>query len=455
MERDKKVPDIKQNKNDDFWLLLSVRRLRGDVQPPSSATYALYITTTFIINMRYNFDENLTRYGTACYKHDGVYRAFNLPAPTPQEWQNAKDEGRELLPMWVADMDFRTPYFIMNAIRQRAWHEVMGYTFGDDAYWTAVEWWLSQRYHIKAEQKELHYIPGIVAGIAFVLQAFTQPGDKVLVTTPVYPPFLRLPQDSHRETVCCPLTQKEGRFAIDPEVFRKAARGCKIFILSNPHNPGGTVWTKEELTQIAETCEQEHLLVISDEIHADLTLPGYVHSSYSTVCEAARQHSFTFVAPSKTFNIAGLSSSICYCANDALRRRFFHGYLDTFGVAEGTVFAYTAATAAFSPQGEEWLRQLTAYLQQNVEYMKGFMAQNLPKVKAMWPEASFMTWLDFSDYGMPHHQLRHTLLNEAHVALNDGTTFGGDSYGCHFRLNFGCPKAVLGEGLARIARVLG
>lgn len=404
--------------------------------------------------MRYNFDEIVTRHGTACYKHDGVYEAFNLPIPAPQEWQNAKDEGKELLPMWVADMDFRAPDFVMHAIRQRAWHEVMGYTFGDHNYWEAVKWWLSHRYHIKAEQKELHYIPGIVAGIAFVLQAFTQPGDKILVTTPVYPPFLHLPQDSHRELVCCPMMLRDGRLVIDFDAFRKAAKGCRVFILSNPHNPGGTVWTKEELAHMADICEQEHLLVIADEIHADLTLPDHAHTSYSTVSCAAKQHSFTFIAPSKTFNIAGLSSSVCYCANDTLRHRFFNEYLDTFGVAGGTVFAYTAAAAAFSPQGEEWLQQLMAYLQQNVEFMKGFMAQSLPKVKTVWPEASFLAWLDFSGYGLSHQQLLDKLLNEAHVALNDGTTFGGNDYACHFRLNFGCPKAILNEGLTRIARVL-
>ncbi len=404
--------------------------------------------------MKYNFDEIITRHDTACFKHDGVYEAFGLPSPTTLEWQKAKEEGKELLPMWVADMDFRTPDFVMHAIRQRAWHEVLGYTFGDDSYWNTVEWWLAHHYPIKAQRQELHFIPGIVAGIAYVLQAFTQQGDKVLVTTPVYPPFLHLPQGSRRELMHCPMTLREGRFVINFDAFRKAAKGCKVFILSNPHNPGGIVWTKEELAQVAEICEQEHLLVIADEIHADLTLPGYKHTSYSTVNEAAKQHSFTFIAPSKTFNIAGLSSSVCYCANNELRHRFFNQYLDALGVAGGNVFAYTAATAAFTPQGEEWLNQLLDYLHKNVEFMKGFFAQSLPKAKAMWPEASFQIWMDFSDYGMTHRQLRDKLLNEGQVALNDGTTFGGDAYACHFRLNFGCPKATLNKGLTRIAKVL-
>lgn len=418
--------------------------------------------------MHCNFDEIIERRGTASVKHDGVYQAFGLPYPTEKEQKQTTQDGYGLLPMWVADMDFRAPSFVMEAIRKRAWHEVLGYSFGNDSYWHAVTWWLDHRYHIAAKREELHFIPGIVSGIAYALQAFTQPGDGVLVTTPVYPPFLNLPQNSGRRLTCCPLQLRDGRFHLNPATFEQAAKGCKLFILSNPHNPGGTVWTKEELCQMAEICERQGLTVIADEIHADLTLPGHHHTTYSTVSAAARANSLTFIAPSKTFNIAGLSSSVCYCPDPQLRHKFFHDYIDAYEVAGGNLFAYTGATAAFSPQGEEWLQQLLAYLQGNVEFMKSFLQHNLPEVQAVWPEASFLTWLDFSAFGLPHHAMRDKLLRDAHVALNDGTAFGpiaanpanpngqcNDSpYANHFRLNFGCPRSVLNEGLNRIAKVL-
>ena len=385
---------------------------------------------------QYDFDEIIKRSGTDCFKWD---------AP-------AKEYGRDdLLPMWVADMDFRSPDFVMEAIRKRCNHEVLGYTMPSDGYWQAVTAWLQKHYNIQATKGELHFIPGIVAGIAYTLLCLTQPGDRVLVTTPVYPPFLNLPKESGRTLVCSPLIIKNGRFAIDFEDFERKAEGCKLLILSNPHNPAGTVWGKEVLQRIADICERKGLLVISDEIHADLTLPPHQHVSYSTVSEAAARHSLTFMAPSKTFNIAGLGSSICYVANPELRKRFF-GWLDALGVAGGNIFAFTAAEAAFA-HGEEWLQQMLDYLNENVRTLDEFLRTKMPKVKAVLPEASYLAWLDFSAYGIPHKELADRLINEAKVVLNDGTTFGGKNYECCFRMNLGCPRTMLLEGLNRIVNV--
>ena len=219
--------------------------------------------------------------------------------------------------------------------------------------------------------------------------------------------------------------------------------------MSNPHNPAGTVWGTEVLKKIADICERHNVLVISDEIHADLTLPGHQHISYSTVSDAAARHSITFMAPSKTFNIAGLGSSVCYISDEALRKRFF-GWLDALGVAGGNIFAFTAAEAAFA-HGEEWLNQMLDYLYDNVKTLEQFLSENMPKVKAVLPEASYLAWLDCSEYSITHEQLKGRLLNEAKVALNDGTTFGGDTYRCCFRLNLGCPRAMLIDALNRIA----
>ncbi|MBR4229836.1 MAG: pyridoxal phosphate-dependent aminotransferase [Bacteroidales bacterium] len=387
--------------------------------------------------MKYNFDEMIDRKGTDCFKWDALQSMY----------------GRDdLTPMWVADMDFRSPDFVMEAIRRRCEHDVLGYTMPSKGYWQAVTTWLERRYGIKTTKDNLHFIPGIVAGIAYALLCFTQPGDKVLVTTPVYPPFLNLPKDSGRTLVYSPLKIEAGRFAIDFDDFERKAEGCKVFIMSNPHNPAGTVWGREVLRKIAEICERHNVLVISDEIHADLTLPPHKHVSYSTVGEAAANNSITFMAPSKTFNIAGLGSSVCYIANPDLKRRFF-GWLDSLGVAGGNIFAFTAAEAAFR-EGEEWLRQMLEYLNANVQTLDDFLRNNMPKVKAVLPEASYLAWLDFSAYGFEHKVLADRLINDAKVALNDGTTFGGKEYEHCFRMNLGCPRAMLLDVLKRIAQVL-
>lgn len=385
---------------------------------------------------QYNFDDIIERKGSDCFKWDALPSMY----------------GRDdLLPMWVADMDFRSPDFVMDAIRHRCEHQVLGYTMPSEGYWQAVESWLGGRYGINTTKGELHFIPGIVAGIAYALLCLTNPGDKVLVTTPVYPPFLNLPKESGRMLVCSQLKIENGRFAIDFDDFEQKIDGCKMFIMSNPHNPAGTVWGADVLRHIADICKRHNVIVISDEIHADLTLSPHKHVSYSTVSDDARSNSITFMAPSKTFNIAGLGSSVCYIADEALRKRFF-GWLDALGVAGGNIFAFTAAEAAFA-NGEEWLKQMLDYLKGNVLALRAFLNDRLPKVKAVLPEASYLAWLDFSDYGIPHKELADKLINEARVALNDGTTFGGSDYECCFRINLGCPKSMLLDALNRIAGV--
>lgn len=382
---------------------------------------------------QYNFDEIIDRHGSDCFKWDALPSMY----------------GRDdLTPMWVADMDFRSPDFVMEAIRKRCDHPVLGYTMPPASYWAAVNAWLEKHYGIHATSQELHFIPGIVAGIAYALLALTQPGDKVLVTTPVYPPFLNLPKESGRTLVCSPLRIENGRFAIDFEDFERKVQGCKMFIMSNPHNPAGTVWGREVLQRIADICERHNVLVVSDEIHADLTLPPHKHLSYSAI----NGHGITFMAPSKTFNIAGLGSSVCYIADEALRKRFF-GWLDALGVAGGNIFAFTAAEAAFA-HGEDWLRQMLNYLKTNVQTLDGFLRTRMPRVKAVLPEASYLAWLDFSAYGIEHKVLADRLINEAKVVLNDGTTFGGSTFEGCFRMNLGCPKSILCDALERIVAML-
>lgn len=387
--------------------------------------------------MEYNFDQKIERRGTDCVKWDMLKPLY----------------GRDdLQPMWVADMDWPSPDFVINALRNRLEHPVLGYAMASENYHNAVINWLASHYNINATKDELHFIPGIVAGIAYALLCLTEPGDKVLVTTPVYPPFLHLPAESKRELVCSKLKIVDGCFAIDFDDFERRAKGCKMLILSNPHNPAGTVWDRETLARIAEICERNGMLVISDEIHADMTLPPHSHTSYSTVSEAAASHSLTFMAPSKTFNIAGLGSSTCYVANPSLRKLFF-GWLDGLGVAGGNIFAFVGAEAAFA-HGEQWRCQMLQYLQGNIATLQQLLAQHLPRVKAVLPEASYLAWLDFSDYGISHEELATLLTDKARLALNDGTTFGGDDYRCCFRMNIGCPRADMKAAIEKMAAAL-
>ncbi len=384
---------------------------------------------------RYNFDEIIQRRGTSCVKHDMMDRIYGT---------------NDLQAMWVADMDFRSPDFVMDAIKQRCNHEVLAYTFGSDSYFEAVTNWLDSHYAVKAQKNELHFVPGIVAAIAFAIQAFTEKGDGILVMTPVYPPFVDLPTYSQRKLVCSALKTVGGRFAIDFDDFASKAEGCKLLLLSNPHNPGGTVWGKSDLQRIDQICRRTGTIVISDEIHADLTLPGFHHTSFTTISSEARANTLTFIAPSKTFNIAGMGSSIAYIPDPTLRNTYF-GYLDGFEVANGNVFAYTAAEAAYR-YGNDWLLQVREYIAGNVAFTMDFLKKHLPQVVAMAPEASFLVWMDFRATGLTNNEIKARLLDVAKVALNDGVAFGGEAYKGFFRLNIGCPRSVLAQALEKICR---
>jgi cystathionine beta-lyase len=384
---------------------------------------------------KYNFNEIAPRKGTYCVKHDMTPEVFGTD---------------DLLPMWVADMDFKTPDFIMEAIRKRCEHEVLGYTFAPDGYKMAVLNWFQKRYGIATKWNRMRFVPGIVQGIAFVLQAFTRPGDKVLITTPVYPPFINVPHRTGRVFVSSPLKTENGRFTFDFEDLERKAEGCKVMIMSNPHNPGGTVWTKDELSQVADICLRKGVLVISDEIHADLTYPQFHHTSFATVSEAAERNSITFFAPSKTFNIAGLHSSVSYVPDERIRKEFY-GFLDHNELSLGNIFGYYAAEAAFA-HGEEWLRQLLEYLQGTIDTAEKFLQENCPEVTFMRPQASFLLWMDFRKWNLPQKDLERKLIYDAKIGLNNGTDFGPEGAG-FMRMNIGTNRATVLEGMRRICSV--
>ena len=350
------------------------------------------------------------------------------------------------MPMWVADMDFRTPDFIMDALRHRCEHEVLGYAWPQDSYWQTMCHWLKNHYCLDCKREELHFIPGIVAGISFVLQAMTQPGDGIMVTTPVYPPFLNLPQNGGRRLVCSPLKIVDGRFAIDFEDLEWRAHQCQWLILSNPHNPGGTVWTKEELAQVADICLRKGVLVISDEIHADLTYPQFRHTSFATVSEAAEHNSITFFAPSKTFNMAGLQFSNIIIRDEATRDEFkaadkIGGFVNPLSLV-GQKAAYDV--------GGRWHEEMKTYLDGNFHFLKSFLEENLPEAVMEIPEATYLAWVDLSAYFDREDDLPSFFAYKAGVLLEGGDALFVGNANRFIRLNLAMPRSIIQTGLERM-----
>lgn len=384
--------------------------------------------------MKYNFYEIIDRRGTESVKWDAV----------SERW------GRnDLLPMWVADMDFRTPSFVMNALRKRLEHEVLGYTFACEEWYTSIINWLQNRHGWKVKREELTFMPGIVRGLAFAIQCFTEKNDKVMVMPPVYHPFFLVTEKNKREVVYSPLVLRDGQYYIDFDRFRKDIQGCKLLILSNPHNPGGRVWTREELEQIAEICYESKTLVISDEIHADLTLPPYQHITFALVSEKARQNSLVFMSPSKAFNMPGLASSYCIIENKEICR-CFQEYMEASELSEGHLFAYLSVAAAYS-NGTEWLDQVLAYIQSNIDFTDAFLSEYIPNIKMIRPQASYLVFLDCRTLGLNQKELVDLFVDGAHLALNDGTMFGKEGEG-FMRLNVACPRSVLEKALKQLKK---
>lgn len=386
--------------------------------------------------MKYNFDEIIDRNGTDSVKWDGV-------------------EGRwgrkDLIPMWVADMDFRTAPFVIEAIKKRLLHEVLGYTFACKEWSESIVNWLQARYGWTVDKEMLTFTPGIVRGLAFVIHCFTQKGDKVMVMPPVYHPFFLVTQKNEREVVFSPLVLKDEQYYIDFDRFRQDIQGCKLLILSNPHNPGGRVWTKEELSQIADICYENGTLVISDEIHADLTLPPYKHPTFALISEKARMNSLVFMSPSKAFNMPGLASSYVIIENEELRHRF-KTYMEASEFSEGHLFAYLSVAAAYS-HGTEWLDQVIAYIKENVDFTENFLKEHIPAIKMIRPQASYLIFLDCRGLGLNQEALNRLFTEDAHLALNEGTTFGKEGEG-FMRLNIACPRATLERALKQLEQAV-
>jgi cystathionine beta-lyase len=383
---------------------------------------------------RYDFDKIIDRRGSNALKVDALEERYG-------------DAG--LIPLWVADMDFETPPFIVEALRERLEHPVFGYTREPPGYWPSVIAWLRERHAWEVRPEWLSYIPGIVKGIGMVINLFTGRGDKVIIQPPVYHPFRLVPEGNGREVVYNPLRLAGDRYEMDLEQLERVIDDrCKLLILSNPHNPGGRVWERETLAALAGICERRRVLVVSDEIHADMGLYGHAYTPFMTVSEAAARVSITFGAPSKSFNIAGLVSSFAVVPDDTLRRRFY-SWLAANEMNEPTIFATIATEAAYT-RGREWLEQMLAYVEGNVDFVDRYLSEHLPLIRVMKPQASFLAWLDCRRLGLDHDALVDLFVKRARLALNDGRMFGpgGDGF---MRMNVGTSRRVLEKALHQLA----
>lgn len=336
-------------------------------------------------------------------------------------------------------------------MKKRLEHEVLGYTFACKEWSESIINWVKERHGWTIREEMLTFTPGIVRGLAFVIHCFTQKGDKIMVMPPVYHPFFLVTQKNEREVVFSPLVLKDEQYYIDFDRFRQDIQGCKLLILSNPHNPGGRVWTKEELSQIADICYESGTLVISDEIHADLTLPPYKHPTFALISEKARMNSLVFMSPSKAFNMPGLASSYAIIENDELRHRF-RTYMEASEFSEGHLFAYLSVAAAYS-HGTEWLDQVIAYIKGNVDFTETYLKEHIPAIKMIRPQASYLIFLDCRALGLNQEELNRLFVEDAHLALNDGTTFGKEGEG-FMRLNVACPRVTLERALKQLEQAV-
>ena len=387
--------------------------------------------------MKYNFDEIIERRGTNSVKWDGVKNIW----------------GRDdLLPMWVADMDFRTPPFVMDALKKRLEHEVLGYTFACEEWYTSICAWLRDRHGWDISREMLTFVPGIVRGQAFALQCFTNPGDKVMVMTPVYHPFFLVTERMGREVVYSPLELCDGQYHIDFDRFRKDIQGCKVLILCNPHNPAGRVWTREELSHIGEICIRNGLTVVSDDIHCELVFPEYTFTPFASISEEFLRHSVTCLSPSKAFNIAGLQIANIVCSDENLRRKIDRA-ININEVCDVNPFGVIATIAAYN-EGEEWLSQLIDYLWQNYLYMKDFCGKYLPDFPITLLEGTYLVWMDCRKLGKSSEELEHLLIEKAKLWLNAGTMYGAEGEG-FMRWNIACPRSSLIKGLERFRNFVG
>ncbi|PWE00115.1 MalY/PatB family protein [Marinilabilia rubra] len=382
-----------------------------------------------------DFDRKIDRSGTNALKYEFRKRVFGTG---------------DVIPLWVADMDFAVPPEVSEAIQKRAEHPIFGYTARDEKFYQAIQQWQKNQHDWDVPIDWLEYMPGVVPTLILAIQAFSNPGDKVVIQPPVYPPFFDVIKDHGRVIEGNPLVNTPEGYRLDFDHLQKvtAKPSVKMLLLCHPHNPVGRVWTRDELVKLGEICLKNNVLVVSDEIHADLVHKGHKHIPFASLREDFAANSVTCMAPSKTFNIAGLNTSYIVTPDDKIRKAM-QKQLQAYHLFTGNMFGAEALKAAYT-LGQSWLNELLDYIQGNIDYVMEFAAQNMPEVKIHKPEATYLMWLDFSAWGLSDAKLRKFIIEQAGIGLNYGPTFGKEQGANFHRLNVASPYKVIEEAMDRL-----
>ena len=384
--------------------------------------------------MNYDFDTVTDRKNTNAIKYD-----------------LAKKRGKpeDAVSLWIADMDFPTAPCIQKAVAEKAAHGIWGYSRPDNRYYDALKKWYKERHNFEVQNEWVVNTPGVCFALATAVKAFTKEGESVLIQKPVYYPFFNIINSLQRKVVNSSLILKNNHYEIDFDDFERkiVQENVKMFILCSPHNPGGRVWTKQELQKISEICLAHNVLVVSDEIHSDITFGSNVHTVYGSLSEQALKNSIICTAPSKSFNLAGLQFSNIFIADEKLRKAFSKE-LDKTGYDEPSVFGIVAATAAYS-EGADWFDSVKSYIWENILFAKKYIEENASQIKVLVPEGTYLLWLDFSETGLSDSEINDRVLNKAKVWLDSGSMFGKEGEKFQ-RINCATPRIILEDALKRI-----
>ena len=388
--------------------------------------------------MIYDFDKIIDRYSTNSVKYD-----------------LAKDYGKpeDILPLWVADMDFQAPPYVVESLINRSQHGIYGYTVLKPDYYEAVKGWFASRYNWDVCDDWLISTPGVVSAINIAVRGLTMPNDAIIIQQPVYNPFKDAILNNGRKLVVNKLIYENGRYTIDFADFEEkiVSENVRMFILCSPHNPVGRVWTQEELINLGDICKKHNVLVVSDEIHADFIYPGNKHQVFAKVKPDFADFSIVCTAPTKTFNLAGLQVSNIFIPNSDIRK-LFRDELKHSGYGHANVMGIVACQAAYS-SGGEWLDALLEYLEGNIAFLHDFLEKHIPQVRLVKPEGTYLAWLDCNGLGLDDNSLENLLVNHARIWLNKGTIFGAGGSGFQ-RLNFACPRSILEKALERLEKAV-
>jgi len=387
--------------------------------------------------MVWNFDEEINREGSDSIKYDLRYEIFGK---------------KDIIPMWVADMDFRTPRFITEKMHQRLSHEIYGYFFRPPEYYNSIINWFKQRYNWNIQKQDICFSPGTVPAINLCTMAFTRPGDSIIVQPPVYFPFFPAVESHGRLLIHNQLIEQNGRWIMDIDALESTiSSNTKMIIISNPHNPVGRAWSEEELRKLAEICLKNKIIILSDEIHCDLTLPGYDHTPMARLSDEIAEITVTCISPSKTFNLAGLSTASVIINNPVLRKYFNHK-VEILHIGHGNIFGSVASIAAYT-EGSDWVSELSSYIEGNVNYVIEYCKELIPEIVPSRPEATYLIWLDCRKFGMTGKELQSFFANKASVGMNEGSTFGPGGEG-FMRMNLGTTRSRVERAMQQIEQAV-